>query len=157
MRPPKPRPEATVCTVPRGNIAELIATALSPYSLFLLSLRTMGYRGEQCSGGRTLLRTHGENYSLREELAQNRGILRSPCGRFEQSDTGESCGVEMAERVGVEPTIHDHDDWIPAHPAAERGRSYCDFDNLPRSGKTSKAGNGAETPPDCSIRSADRS
>ena len=37
-----------------------------------------------------------KNYSLREELAQNRGILRSPCGRFEQSDTGESCGVEMA-------------------------------------------------------------
>ena len=38
-----------------------------------------------------------KNYSLREELTQNRGILRSPCGRFEQSDTGESCGVEMAE------------------------------------------------------------
>jgi hypothetical protein len=33
-----------------------------------------------------------KNYSLREELAQNRGI---------QSDTGESCGVEMAE--GEEP------------------------------------------------------
>jgi hypothetical protein len=39
-----------------------------------------------------------KNYSLREELAQNRGILRWPCGRFEQLDTGESCGVEMAER-----------------------------------------------------------
>ena len=39
-----------------------------------------------------------KNYSLREELTQNRGILWSPCGRFEQSDTGESCGVEMAER-----------------------------------------------------------
>jgi hypothetical protein len=38
-----------------------------------------------------------KNYGLREELAQNRGILRWPCGRFEQSDTGESCGVEMAE------------------------------------------------------------
>jgi hypothetical protein len=37
---------------------------------------------------------------LREELAQNRGILRSPCGRFEQSDTGESCGVELAETEG---------------------------------------------------------
>jgi hypothetical protein len=44
-----------------------------------------------------------KNYSLREELAQNRGILRSPCGRFEQSDTGESCGVEMAERESVNP------------------------------------------------------
>jgi hypothetical protein len=42
-----------------------------------------------------------KNYSSREELAQNRRILRSPCGRFEQSDTGESCGVEMAEREGL--------------------------------------------------------
>jgi len=61
-----------------------------------------------------------KNYSLREELAQNRGILRSPCGRFEQSDTGESCGVEMAERESDElvvfvvrdcsplPRIHQH-------------------------------------------------
>ena len=49
-----------------------------------------------------------KNYNLREELAQNRGILRSPCGRFEQSDTGESCGVEMAEREGFEPPIGLH-------------------------------------------------
>ncbi|MET4803811.1 hypothetical protein ABIA96_006415 [Bradyrhizobium sp. LB11.1] len=34
-----------------------------------------------------------KNYSLGEELAQHRGILRWFCGRFEQSDTGESCGV----------------------------------------------------------------
>jgi hypothetical protein len=40
-----------------------------------------------------------KNYSLREELEQNRGILRRLCGRFEQLDTEESCGVEMAERV----------------------------------------------------------
>ena len=39
-----------------------------------------------------------KNYSSREELAENRGILRSPCDRFEQLDTGESCSVEMAER-----------------------------------------------------------
>ena len=45
-----------------------------------------------------------KNCGLREELAQNRGILRWPCGRFEQSDTGESCGVEMAERVGLSST-----------------------------------------------------
>jgi hypothetical protein len=38
-----------------------------------------------------------KNYSLREELEQNRGILRRLCGRFEQLDTEESCGVEMAE------------------------------------------------------------
>lgn len=45
------------------------------------------------------------NYSLREELAQNRGVLRWSGSRFEQSDNGESCGAEMAERVGVKPTI----------------------------------------------------
>ena len=45
-----------------------------------------------------------KNYSLREELTQNRGILRSPCGRFEQSDTGENCCVEMAvSAVRYEP------------------------------------------------------
>ena len=49
-----------------------------------------------------------KNNSLREELAQNRGILRPPCGRFEQSDTGESCGVELAEREGFEPPIGLH-------------------------------------------------
>src|SRR5258706_8892144 len=49
-----------------------------------------------------------KNYSLREELTQNRGILRSPCGRFEQSDTGENCCVEMAEREGFEPPIGLH-------------------------------------------------
>ncbi len=54
-------------------------------------------------------------YNLREELAQNRGILRWPCGRFEQSDTGESYGVEMAERVGFEPTVR-----FPAHTLSKR-------------------------------------
>ena len=44
-----------------------------------------------------------KNYGLREELTQNREILRWPCGSFEQSGTGESCGVEMAERVSVNP------------------------------------------------------
>ena len=56
-----------------------------------------------------------KNYSLRKELTQNRGILWSPCGRFEQSDTGESCGVEMAERVGFEPTVR-----FPAHTLSKR-------------------------------------
>jgi hypothetical protein len=46
-----------------------------------------------------------KNYSLREELAQNRGILRWLCGRFEQSDIGESCGVEMADQRGFELAI----------------------------------------------------
>ena len=56
-----------------------------------------------------------KNYGLREELTQNREILRWPCGSFEQSGTGESCGVEMAERVGFEPTVR-----FPAHTLSKR-------------------------------------
>ena len=56
-----------------------------------------------------------KNYSLREELAQNRGILRSPCGRFEQSDTGESCGVEMAERDNAQKTYGYGDEGVACY------------------------------------------
>jgi hypothetical protein len=56
-----------------------------------------------------------ENYNLREELARYRGVLRWFCGSFEQSDTAESCRVEMAERVGFEPTVR-----FPAHTLSKR-------------------------------------
>ena len=39
-----------------------------------------------------------KNDSLGEELAKNRGILRSSCGRREQLDTGEGCGVESVSQ-----------------------------------------------------------
>jgi hypothetical protein len=51
VRPPTPRLKATVCAVTRGNIAELAATAFVALFIALLSVRTIGYRGEQCSGG----------------------------------------------------------------------------------------------------------
>ena len=35
----------------RGNIAELTATAFVPLLIVLLCVRTIGYGGEQCSGG----------------------------------------------------------------------------------------------------------
>jgi hypothetical protein len=59
IRPPNPPSKATVCAMTKGNIAELAAIALSRYSLFLLSIRTIGYRGEQCSGGESGIRTDG--------------------------------------------------------------------------------------------------
>ncbi len=44
--PPTPRSEATVCAVTGGNIAELAATAFVALLIVLLSVRTIGYRGE---------------------------------------------------------------------------------------------------------------
>ena len=61
MHPPNPRPESTACAVTRATSRNWPQPPLSRYSLFLLSLRTMGYKGEQCSGGRSILRTHGQN------------------------------------------------------------------------------------------------
>jgi hypothetical protein len=45
-----------------------------------------------------------KNYGFARRNAQHRRNFRWLCGRFEQSDTGESCGVEMAERVGLSST-----------------------------------------------------
>jgi hypothetical protein len=94
MHPPNPRPEATVCAVTRGNIAELAATAFIALLVVFavasnngIQRRTVQWRKNHPPNPRR------KTYSLREELAQHRGILRWFCGRFEQSDTGESCGV----------------------------------------------------------------
>jgi len=51
IRPPTPRSEATVCAVTKGNISELAATVFVALLIVLLSVRTIGYRGEQGSGG----------------------------------------------------------------------------------------------------------
>jgi hypothetical protein len=56
----------------------------------------MGYRGEECSGGRTLLRTHGEKLQLA------RGI--SAKSRNSSVALGE-LGVEMAERETDELSV----------------------------------------------------
>jgi len=48
-----------------------------------------------------------KNYGLEQRIAQHRVNLRRTRGGFEQLDTGERRGVEMAERVGVKPTIFD--------------------------------------------------
>src|SRR4051812_17696671 len=49
--PPTPRSEATVCTMTGGNIPEPAATAIVALLIVLLSVRTIGNRGEQCRGG----------------------------------------------------------------------------------------------------------
>ncbi len=51
IRPPTPRSEATVCAVTRGNIAELAAINFVALLIALLSVRTIGYTGEQRSDG----------------------------------------------------------------------------------------------------------
>jgi hypothetical protein len=45
IRPPIPRSEAT------GDVAQLTASAFVALLSVLLSIRTIGYKGEQCSGG----------------------------------------------------------------------------------------------------------
>ena len=67
MQPPNPRPEATVCAVTRVTLRNWPQPPLSRYSLFWLSLQTMGCREERCDGGRTLLRTHDEKLRLGEK------------------------------------------------------------------------------------------
>ena len=54
IRPPTPRSKATICAVTRGNIAELAATTFVALLIVLLSVRTIGYRGEQCGGGESV-------------------------------------------------------------------------------------------------------
>jgi hypothetical protein len=68
-----------------------------------------------------------KNFGLREELEQNRGILRRLCGRFEQLDTEESCGVEMA--VGEELRSNSLPVWnrSTAQPSADQSAKCPHF------------------------------
>ena len=54
IRPPTPRSEATVCAVTIGNIVELAASGFVALLVVLLPVRTIGYKGEQCSGGESV-------------------------------------------------------------------------------------------------------
>lgn len=86
IRPPTPRSEATVYAVTRGNIAELAATAFVALLLVLLSIRTIGYRGEQCNGGESVSQStlrdkafstfidQNPPFELRPEIGSRRGI-----------------------------------------------------------------------------------
>ena len=86
-----------------GNIAELAATAfIALLAVFAVDLNNWVLRRNSGVAEEPSSEPTAKNYCLREEFAQNRGVLRWPCGRFEQSDTGESCGVEMAERESVD-------------------------------------------------------
>jgi hypothetical protein len=60
----EPTLKPTVLGVITSEIADVAATAMSRYSLFLLSLRITGYLGERYSGGRTLLRTHDQFFPV---------------------------------------------------------------------------------------------
>jgi hypothetical protein len=49
----------------------------------------VGYGENRIEAGESSFEPTAKTCSLREELAQNSGVLRWPCGRFEQSDAGE--------------------------------------------------------------------
>jgi hypothetical protein len=69
--PPTPRSEATVCAVTGGNIAELAATAFVAPLIVLLSVRTIGYRGEQCGGGESVSQSPLKEKAFSTFLDQN--------------------------------------------------------------------------------------
>src|SRR3981189_3707547 len=69
--PPTPRSEATVCAVTGGNIAELAATAFVALLIVLLSVRTIGYRGEQCGGGERVRQSPLKDQAFSTFLGQN--------------------------------------------------------------------------------------
>ena len=69
--PPTPRSEATVCAVTGGNIAELAATAFVALLIVLLSVRTIGYRGEQCCGGESVSQSPLKDQAFSTFLDQN--------------------------------------------------------------------------------------
>ena len=69
--PPTPRSEATVCAVTGGNIAELAATAFVALLIVLLSVRTIGYRGEQCGGGESVSQPSLKDKAFSTFLGQN--------------------------------------------------------------------------------------
>ena len=71
IRPPSPRSKATVCAVTRGNIAEIAATAFVALFIVLLSVRTIGYRGEQCSGGEGVSQSPLKDKALSTFVDQN--------------------------------------------------------------------------------------
>jgi hypothetical protein len=71
IRPPTPRSEATVCAVTRGNIREPAATAFVALLIVLLSVRTIGHSGEQCSGGEGVSQSPLKDKAFSSFLDQN--------------------------------------------------------------------------------------
>jgi hypothetical protein len=69
--PLTPRSEATVYAVTGGNIAELAATAFVALLIVLLSVRTIGYRGEQCGGGESVSQHPLKDKAFSTFLCQN--------------------------------------------------------------------------------------
>jgi hypothetical protein len=60
-----------VYAVTTGNIAELAATAFVALLIVLLSIRTIGYRGEQCCGGESVSQSPLKDKAFSTFLDQN--------------------------------------------------------------------------------------
>jgi hypothetical protein len=95
---------APVCTVTRGHRGPG-RNRFDRYSLFFLSLRTVGYRSEQCSGGRPLLLTHGEKTTA---LAKNWRNIAEFFGDFAVDSNNRIQGRELWRRNGGESVSQSH-------------------------------------------------
>ena len=96
--PPTPRSEATVCAVTGGNIAELAARAFVAFLIVLPSVRTIGYRGEQCGGGESVSQSPLKDQAFSTFLDQNPPFELPPENRI--SSSTKAC---PAQWPGVEP------------------------------------------------------
>jgi hypothetical protein len=90
---PNPLPEATVCTMTRGYRRTGRNRFDRATCCFSCRFEQWDTEANSVVAEKLSSEPTTKNYSLREKLAQHRGILRWLCGRFEQSDTGEGCGV----------------------------------------------------------------
>jgi hypothetical protein len=61
-----------------GNIAELAATAFVAPLIVLLSVRTIGYRGEQCGGGESVSQLPLKDNAFSTSLGQTHGLSHGP-------------------------------------------------------------------------------
>jgi hypothetical protein len=81
-----------VYAVTRGNIAELAATAFVALLIVLLSVRTVGYRGEQCSGGEGVSQPPLKDNAFSTFLDQNPPFEQRPENGI--SPSTNACAVQ---------------------------------------------------------------
>lgn len=89
----------TYLSIPTSTIATQAVTPSSRCALFLRPIDNVMQR-RMAVAEEPFSEFTAKKLRLEPRIAQHRGNFRWFCGGFEQSDTGESCGVEMAERVG---------------------------------------------------------
>ena len=98
--PPTPRSEPTVSAVTGGNIAELAATAFVAPLVVLLSVRTIGYRGEQCCGGESVSQSPLKDNAFRRYPAKTHRLSHGPKWNFSPTQCPSSRIAPPSDKNG---------------------------------------------------------